>query len=424
MLICYNEVMRIYFSGIGGVGIGPLAEIALDAGYQVVGSDRDMGPMAEQLQARGVEVSNDQSGDFLRAHHQVQPFDWLVYTAALPSDHPELLAAKELGIKTAKRDELLAHIIAEKNLKLVAVAGTHGKTTTTGMMVWAMKQLGLAVSYSVGAALSYGPSGVFDPDSQYFVYECDEFDRNFLHFHPWLSLVTSVGYDHTDVFESVDDYRAAFRQFGQQSSEVITWQDLADVFVDQNLSTLEKADERITLVGQHNRMNATLVMEAIAKIAPKLSQQQIIEAINSFPGTSRRFEKIADNLISDYGHHPTEIAATLKMAREVSDSVVLVYQPHQNVRQHQVCDLYTDCMELADEIYWLPTYLTREDPNLEVLTPADLTKNLTNKSAVKIADLNDQLVDNINSARAAGKLVVCMGAGSIDDWVRKNFIKS
>ncbi|PID33046.1 hypothetical protein CR969_02835 [Candidatus Saccharibacteria bacterium] len=170
-------------------------------------------------------------------------------------------------------------------------------------------------------------------------------------------------------------------------------------------------------------MNATLVMEAIAKIAPELSQQQIIEAINSFPGTSRRFEKIAENLISDYGHHPTEIAATLKMAREVSDSVVLVYQPHQNVRQHQVCDLYTDCMELADEIYWLPTYLTREDPNLEVLTPADLTKNLTNKSTVKIADLTDQLVEEINSARAAGKLVVCMGAGSIDDWVRKNFIR-
>ena len=176
--------MRIYFSGIGGVGIGPLAEIAHDAGYDVCGSDRSASPLTAALMERGIHVALDQSGTFLQEEHNKQPFDWFVYTAALPADHPELVLAHKLGIKTGKRDELLAHIISDKNLKLVAVAGTHGKTTTTSMIVWTLQQLGIPVSYSVGSTLSFGPSGKFDPTSQFFIYECDEFDRNFLNFKP------------------------------------------------------------------------------------------------------------------------------------------------------------------------------------------------------------------------------------------------
>ena len=127
--------MRIYFSGIGGVGIGPLAEIAFDAGYSILGSDIHAGLMTQELEKRGIAISYDQSGEFLRAQHADKPIDWLVYTAALPDDHPELVAARQLGIHTAKRDELLSEIIREKNLKLIAVAGTHGKTTTTGLIV-------------------------------------------------------------------------------------------------------------------------------------------------------------------------------------------------------------------------------------------------------------------------------------------------
>src|SRR3954468_16361308 len=124
--------MNIYFSGVGGVGIGPLVQIALDAGYTVQGSDATQSPLTHELQARGVTISIGQDGTFLQACHNDNPIDWYVYTAALPDNHPELLLARQLGIKTAKRDELLARIIQEKNLKLIAVAGTHGKTTTTG----------------------------------------------------------------------------------------------------------------------------------------------------------------------------------------------------------------------------------------------------------------------------------------------------
>jgi len=124
-------------------------------------------------------------------------------------------------------------------------------------------------------------------------------------------------------------------------------------------------------------------------------------------------------LYSDYGHHPVEIAATLQLARELSDHVVLVYQPHQNIRQHEIRDQYIDQFELADEIYWLPTYLSREDSNLPILQPSELIKNITNISDIHIANFNDELWNTIKNAQSEGKLVLCMGAGKIDGWLRE-----
>lgn len=413
--------MNIYFSGIGGVGIGPLAEIAIDAGYNVQGSDRTESPLTTVLSDRGVPISFDQDGSFLRACHELTPIDWFVHTAALPKDHPELLAAKALGIRTAKRDELIAHIIQEKGLKLIAVSGTHGKTTTTGMMVWFMKQLDIPVSYSVGTTLSFGPSGAFDPASEYFVYECDEFDRNFLHFHPFLSLLTSVDYDHPDVYPTREDYSAAFRQFISQSDMTIMWHaDNSEVKATAENGWILGDDEvmDVRLPGAHNRRNATLVAKA-AEFLKFGEADRVRTILDAFPGTNRRFEKLDDNLYSDYGHHPVEIAATLQLARELSARIMLVYQPHQNVRQHEIRDQYTDCFELAELVYWLPTYLSREDPTLPILTPEELTKNVTNKTAIRYAELDDQLWDAIDQARSQGMLVLGMGAGTIDGWLRE-----
>lgn len=412
----YTTDMNIYFSGVGGVGIGPLAEIASDAGYQVQGSDTSEGLMTQTLQNRGITVNIGQDGSFLQATHDQSPIDWFIYTAALPDTHPELMLARELGIKTAKRDELLAHIIAENNLKLIAVAGTHGKTTTTGMLVWTLQQLGVPVSYAVGTTLSFGSSGKFDPASEYFVYECDEFDRNFLHFQPHLSLITSIGYDHPDTYPTEQTYLDAFKQFGEQSRQLIAWQSQhGELFAGHPEAWLLDAPLDVKLPGAHNRANATLVLKALEKLG---IGGDGFAALARFPGTDRRFEKLADNLYSDYGHHPVEIAATLQMARELSDHVVLVYQPHQNVRQHEIKDQYTNQFELAENAYWLPTYLSREDPNLAILTPEELIQNITNSEAVQPADFNDELWNVIQTARSDGKLVLCMGAGSIDEWVR------
>lgn len=420
--------MRIYFSGIGGVGIGPLAEIARDAGHDVVGSDLTESLMTQELTEREIEISYDQSGEFLGTQHEQQSIDWFVYTAALPDDHPELTAAKELGIHTAKRDELLAHIIKSKGLKLIAVTGTHGKTTTTGMMVWTMKQLGVPVSYVIGTTLSWGPSGQFDPESEYFVYECDEFDRNFLHFQPHLSIITALDYDHPDTYPTIEDYRQAFVQFMEQSEQSLLWEkDLRYLKHPDIPATYQAFDElmdlsHIPLAGAHTRQNAFLVVYAACQLLGETAGAE--KAIANFPGTNRRFEKLGDNLYSDYGHHPVEIAATLQMARELSDYVVLVYQPHQNVRQHEIKNGYTaNVFADASEVYWTPTYLSRENPELDILTPEQLTTQL-NPSCLRIADLNDELWDNIQRHRDAGHLVLCMGAGTIDGWVRQQFTKN
>jgi len=417
--------MNIYFSGIGGVGIGPLAEIAHDAGYNIVGSDPAESLITDELKNKGITISNNQDGNYLEYYHQNSPIDWFIYTAALPEDHPELIMAKRLGIKTGKRDELLAYIIEDKNLKLIAVAGTHGKTTTTGMLVWTLKQLKIPVSYSIGTTLTFGPSGKFDPDSEYFVYECDEFDRNFLHFKPYLSLITSIDYDHSDTYPSQKDYLEAFSQFASGSKKAISWGDQhAELF--NNLSNVKilsptKINQKITIAGEHNRRNATLVQAGLKHLKVDQPTDKII---TKFPGTDRRFEKLANNLYSDYGHHPVEIAATLQLARELSDHVVLVYQPHQNIRQHEIKDQYTNQFELAESIYWLPTYLSREDPNLAILKPEELIQNITNREIINIAEFDDNLWCSIQKSISEGKLVLCMGAGEIDGWLRKKLAEN
>ena len=441
--------MNVYFSGIGGVGIGPLAEIAHDAGYTVTGSDLAESSLTHELQSKGIAISvGPQDGLYLRTVHQKTPLQWFVYTSALPQDHPELVAARTLGIRVAKRDEFLAELITSHNLKLIAIAGTHGKTTTTGMVVWTLKQLGVPVSYSVGTTLSFGPSGAYDPNSDYFVYECDEYDRNLLHFFPYLSLITTIDYDHPDIYPTKESYNETFRRYISQSKHTIAWEkDLRDIGLvtpdntesggvlddssssnsssgnsnsDDNIDVVpDNATTPLRLAGEHNRRNATLVLHGLEalNLGDTEKNREILEA---FPGTDRRFEKLADNLYTDYGHHPEEIAATLQLARELSDHVVLVYQPHQNWRQYALKDNYTTQFEDAEKILWLPTYLTRENPDQPTLTPQEITKNITNRRSIAYKELNDALWQDIQQYRQQGFLVLCMGAGTIDGWVRQH----
>ena len=417
--------MNVYFSGIGGVGIGPLAEIARDAGHTITGSDLGESLLTEELRKQGVVVNIGQDGSFLKAAHEATPLDWFVYTAALPETHPELVLAKKLGIRTGKRDEFLADFIEKHNLKLIAIAGTHGKTTTTGMAVWAFLQRGIPVSYSIGTTVSFGPSGKYDPDSEYFIYECDEYDRNFLHFNPDISLLTSVDYDHPDTYPTENSYFDAFNQFIGQSKLVICWNKDIDLDGLKKYGMLHLIDQDkrdvsfIKLAGLHNRQNAYLVFSLLVDhLGATGDEEAVVKSLEAFPGTDRRFEKLADNIYSDYGHHPEEIAATLQMAHELSDDIVLVYQPHQNWRQHSIRDQYTTQFELARKIYWTPTYLTRENPDYAILAPEELTQNITNKDSIVYSDLNDTLWDEVITARDNGSLILFMGAGTIDSWVR------
>src|SRR5579871_6785872 len=222
--------MHIFCSGIGGVGIGPLALLAHQAGYEVSGSDMRSGPNIDQLRKKGItDIHIGQTKEQIAKIHAEKPIDWFVYSSAVPQDNEELGFCREKGIKTSKRDELINEILSQKDLSLIAIAGTHGKTTTTAMVVWLFKQLGLPISYSVGAKVGHYDMSAYELASEYFVYECDEFDRNFLAFNPSLSIISGLGYDHHEIYKTRDDYNQAFKDFINQSQQAVLWQDDANI---------------------------------------------------------------------------------------------------------------------------------------------------------------------------------------------------
>ena len=168
-----------------------------------------------------------------------------------------------------------------------------------------------------------------------------------------------------------------------------------------------------------------MALEVLKKISA-YTEDDICAVLNDFPGVGRRFEMITKGVYSDYGHHPEEINATVKMAAELKardgyQGLAVIYQPHQNTRQHEVRHLYHDAFIGADKIFWLPTYLTRENPDLEILSPEELSAELDNQLAVECAELNDELAQKIRDLHADGWLIVLMTAGPADSWLRENF---
>lgn len=412
--------MHIYFSGIGGVGLGPLAEIAHDAGFTVSGSDTSSSLMTSQLNEKGIKVILGQNRGSIETIHTEQPIDWFVYTAALPASHPELAFAKDAHIKSTKRDEFLAFLLKQKNLPMLAIAGTHGKTTTTAMLVWIFTKLNIPISYSIGSQINFGPSGKYTPNSRFFVYECDEFDRNFLNFHPEYSIITSYDYDHPDVYKTQKDYQDAFQQFTSQSQHTIAYEeDAKEIGNIPRLSIVHSATastDLIKLAGEHNRRNGFLAISSLLELNVA-DKETLLEHIASFPGTRRRFEKLGDGLFTDYAHHPVEIAATLQLARELSPHVTIVYQPHQNMRQYDVMSEYRNCFKGADKVYWLPTYLSREDPSKKTLSANELS-SIVEDTPTEVCSMDGSLWDRIEDSRKHG-IVVIMGAGDVDQWIRE-----
>ncbi len=428
--------MRIYISGISGTGMGPLALMAKQAGFEVFGSDLHEGAIYHELEESGIDVKiGPQDGEFLREKLE-GGIDWFVYTSALPEDHAELAMAKQAGIKCTKRDDFTAFLVEKLGLKMVAVAGTHGKTTTTAMIVWAALKMKLPVSYIVGTTLGFAPSGSYKKGDRYFVYEADEYDRNFLKYYPWLAIIPAISYDHPDIYPTREDYQKAFEQFKSQSKNVVEVVDGKITLANEEMPGFESGDFK--LAGEVRRLDACLAAEAIESIETdraitdgimiEADSTNVIDVLNEFPGVGRRFERIAEGVYTDYAHHPEEIAATIDVARDEArlrnkKGVAVVYQPHQNTRQYEVRDGYKGAFLGADVVFWLPTYLTRENPDLKVLTPEELSGDLVNKNIVKTTELSPELKKELKTLLEDDYLVVLMTAGPADGWLRENFSK-
>lgn len=429
--------MHVFFSGIGGTAIGPLAMIAKQAGYEVSGSDEKNSQYIENLRAHGItDIHIGQTTEQIAGVHERQPIDWIIHTSAIPAGSPELDFCRQNGIKISKRDELLNKIITEKRLKLIAIAGTHGKTTTTAMAVWLFRQLGRPVSYSLGAKISFGDMGIFDPGSEYFVYECDEFDRNFLAFHPYMSLISGLAWDHHEIFPTQEDYNEAFKQFLNQSQWKVLWRKDVDQLAlspDDSYTILDEQDTHIAdikLTGEYNRRDAWLVAQGVHELT-KEPLEKLLDLLSNFPGVSRRFEKIVDNLYTDYAHTPEKIIGAMSVAKEIaaptSQKIVVVYEPLTNRRMHHTRDQHKNLFKDASAIYWVPSYLARENPDQPVLEPAELIKSLDPElqQLAKPMNLDEDLKQAIEKHLSNGDLVLCLsggGGGSLDEWLRQNFL--
>jgi UDP-N-acetylmuramate--alanine ligase len=420
--------MHIFFSGIGGTGIGPLALIAKQAGYTVSGSDKQDSSYVSYLRSNGIlDICIGQTFANIAEAHSKNPIDWIVYSSAVekenPDGSPEIIFARENGIRQSKRDEFINELLAENNKEMIAIAGTHGKTTTTAMTIWAFKQLGLPISYSVGGKLNFGEMGEYDDNSKYFVYEADEYDRNFLSFNPEIAIISGIDYDHPDIYPTRESYNQAFVEFVCQSNDVFAHRaDLERIgMAAEDESTVDIS--LFTLTGKVNRKNAQLVVEMLETITDK-PVEELINILNKFPGVSRRFENISENVYSDYAHTPEKIRGALQIAAEISAKIIVVYEGLHNTRQHFIKDELDNLFEGVKKLYIVPSYLAREDESLEILTPEKLCNIAREPADREPANLDKNLKNSIAEHVESGDLVLCLsagGGGSLDEWLRREF---
>lgn len=427
--------MHIFFSGIGGTGIGPLALVAKQAGHTVSGSDKQTSAYLDYLRKHGItDIHIGQGYEAIQSVHESVPIDWYVYSSAVAieqPDAPEFAFCREHGIRMSKRDELLNEILSQKGLKLIAIAGTHGKTTTTAMAIWLAKQLQLPIGYILPAKSSFAEMGALEPAATYFIYECDEFDRNFLQFRPQLSLISGVDWDHPDIYPTREEYYQAFREFIGQSEQTYLWTDDAARLGQDSSPAVGVLDfdeyPFSKLPGLVNRKDAALVAQGFMTVLGKNDILPLLEKLDAFPGVSRRFEQIVPGLFSDYAHTPEKIRGALQLGHEVAgENLVVVYEGLHNTRQHFIREELTHLFDDVKQLYVVPSYLAREDPSLELLTPKKLREGLSEAVQGKSAaiELDSELESRLREHLATGDTVLCLsagGGGSLDEWLRQRF---
>lgn len=278
--------------------------------------------------------------------------------------------------------------------------------------------------------MTFADMGAYAPGSSHFAYECDEFDRNFLAFNPAASLITGVTWDHHEIFPTRDDYKKAFTDFIDQSTHTYLWDRDAqylNIRSSGGITILDSTDPRIDsiqLLGRYNREDAWLVIQAVNAVTDT-STEKLINLMSAFPGTQRRFEQLATNVYSDYAHTPEKIRGLMSVAREYAaetkQNIVIVYEPLTNRRQAYMLNDYGNCFEGAQHVYWLPSYLAREDPSQAIITPEQLISNLADPSIATASLRDDDLWNKISAHRQANDLVIGIAGGggnSLDEWLR------
>ena len=445
----FKQPIHIYFIGIGGISMSGLAEILLSEGFRISGSDRTPSPLTRGLETRGARIFYGQ-----RAENLSDDIDLIVYTSAIKPDNPEMIAAKERGIATLTRAQLLGQMM--KNYKTpVAVSGTHGKTTTTSMISQILLENGDDPTLSIGGI--YRPIGgnIRVGGSDRFVTEACEYTNSFLSFFPKIGIILNIEEDHLDFFRDIDDIRHSFHEFARLippdgaliingaiervgeltddlSCRVITYGPSPDfdyapsqIVYDEagcpSFHLMRGGDGKegvfaLRVPGEHNVYNAIAAI-ALADLLD-VPEHVTAEALLHFGGTDRRFEykgKVnGASVIDDYAHHPTEIRATLLAAANYPHRKIwCVFQPHTYSRTKAFLHEFAEALSLADEIVLADIYAARETDTLGVSSQtlqAEIEKlGHSCRYFPSFAEIENFLLTNCTK----DDLLITMGAGDV-----------
>ncbi len=372
------KIKKIFFIGIGGIGISALAKMALSRGIVVAGiNDEESSKTLDPLISQGVAITFQKNQKGIA----IPDADLYVYSDAWLHRGPEIIKqAKETGKPVMNYFEALG--IFAKEYKVIAVAGTHGKTTTTAMVAEILISAGLDPTVIVGSFMKNFESNFIKGKGEYLVVEADEYNRHFLSLNPLITIITNVDADHLDCFKDLSDIQDAFKKLISQTKNNIIYNNK-----DTNTSVLVREYKgrvvdytkyldkvpKMPVPGNHNRMNAAaaLAVAEILKIPSNVAQT----ALTQFKGTWRRLEKNGETsegviIYDDYAHHPTEVKASLSGLRELypkgEKNLIVIFQPHLYSRTKALFDEFVTCFEQADKVLLLPIYFARENPDPEI----------------------------------------------------------
>lgn len=446
--IDFKKPGSVYFMGIGGISMSGLAEILLQEGFLISGSDAHESELTDHLEAKGATVHYGQ-----RAGNITDGIDVVVYTAAIHPGNPEYDEVVRRGIPMLTRAELLGQVMKNYG-QAVAIAGTHGKTTTTSMVTEILLAADADPTISVGGILPSIGGNIRVGGPELFVTEACEYTNSFLSFFPTVEVILNIEADHLDFFKDIDDIRHSFRLFAERlpedglliiSSDIERYEEIAeglscrvitvgmdresdysaaDITYDEYACptfTLYEAGEparRISLgvPGEHNVHNA-LAAIAVAKTLG-VPDEALFKGLKGFTGTNRRFEKkgvIAGvTIIDDYAHHPQEIAATLAAAKNYPHKKLwCVFQPHTYTRTKAFLDEFAQALSMADEVVLADIYAARETDNLGISSGdiAGRIEKLGTKATYfpTFDEIETFILENCSS----GDLLITMGAGDI-----------
>lgn len=417
--MAHNE-RKVFMTGVGGIGMSALAQLIALRGEQVSGSDREVSPTTELLESKGITVAIGQ-----KEENVPEDADLLIYTAAVPENNPERLRATELGIPQISYFEALGSVSEEK--RTVAIAGTHGKTTTTGMLARILKDAGVEPSAVVGSIVQDFGSNYLPGTSDVFVVEACEYQRHFLTLAPEVLVITNIEFDHTDYYHDLADVQAAFRALIQKvpaHGAIVTDVDhphinpLLEGVRAQVIDYSKEPAYELRAPGVFNQMNARAAAAAARVVAPTIDEGTIITALADFHGTWRRFEhkgttSTGVTVYDDYAHHPTAISETLRALREKTEGRVFVaFHPHLYSRTRDLMDGFARAFGDADEVLIAPIYPAREVDDGTV--SSELLAQRIRAEGVKARALSfDEIESVLRTEPVAGDVVMTMGAGDI-----------